>query len=282
MIGQVRDGVKEALATQGGHGKLGGAILRVVANPVRMRGARDDEQPAVDHAVPDDEPTLPAAPRSRQRRPRLLVAEDNQINQTVMVEMLQELGFEADVVENGRAALDSIFRGTYPLVLMDCQMPELDGYEATRRLRANPGPKAKTIVVAVTAHAAVGEHERAIAAGMNDYIAKPVTTAVLSEMLAKWLPFGSGAPRAVPARNARSGSALAGNVHRSPKTCQLFLRHVPGQLDHIALAVTANDCPAIRVRTHKLKGSCAAIGAESMVAICAKLELCPTNHAELV
>jgi len=72
------------------------------------------------------------------------------------------------------------------------------------------------------------------------------------------------------------------NMRPSKKTCELFLRHVPGQLDQIALAVVAGDCAVVRVRTHKLKGSCAAIGAESMMALCAKLEICPNNQPELV
>jgi signal transduction histidine kinase/CheY-like chemotaxis protein/HPt (histidine-containing phosphotransfer) domain-containing protein len=285
QIRDVRGLVNESLVKPVRQGELRRAIRRVLADPVRVQSASDGDQPVVEHAEPDEEPTHPAAPRSRARKSRLLVAEDNPINQTVMVEMLQELGYEADVVDNGRLALDAIFRGSYPLVLMDCQMPELDGYEATRRLRVNPGPKAKTVVIAVTAHAVVGEHERALAAGMNDYLAKPVTTASLSQMLAKWLPGISGPPRAVepaPTRSSRTAALLADNVRRSPKTCELFLRHVPGQLDQIAMAVNAADCAVVRVRTHKLKGSCAALGASSMMALCATLELCPENQRDLV
>ena len=139
----------------------------------------------------------------------------------------------------------------------------------------------------MTAHAVVGERERAIAAGMNDYIAKPVTTSALTQMLSKWLTPSSRppTPRALvpkPPASSRTGSALAANVRRSAKTCELFLRHVPGQLDQIALAVSAGDCAVVRVRTHKLKGGCAAIGAESMVGLCSRLEVCPKNQRELV
>lgn len=216
--------------------------------------------------------------------PRLLLAEDNPINQAVMVEMLHELGCDVDVVENGRLALEAISKGDYPLVLMDCQMPELDGYEATRLLRASKGVKAQLPIIAVTAHAVCGERERALAAGMNDYIAKPVTPAALAQALSKWLPaedaeetprHGSRAPAIPSTCQLRAG-------RRSATVIQLFLRFVPKQIEAIAAAVGARDAHATRASAHKLKGSCMAIGAMTMARACASLELLPDNAPQLL
>jgi len=119
--------------------------------------------------------------------PHILVAEDNPINREVMREILDELEVKADLVENGALALEAIEKRDYPLVLMDCQMPEMDGYEATRQLRRRTDDKAKIPVIAVTAHAVQGEREKALAAGMTDYITKPVTITRLVRMMAKYL-----------------------------------------------------------------------------------------------
>jgi signal transduction histidine kinase/DNA-binding response OmpR family regulator len=282
QIRDVRGLVNDSLVKPVRQGELRRAIRRALADPGRTQGS-DGDQPIATEVDRDAEPTHPTGPQGRAKKTkRLLVAEDNPINQTVLLEMLHDLGYEADVVDNGRAALECIFSRDYPLVLMDCQMPEVDGYEATRRLRSSPGSKAATVVIAVTAHAVIGERERALAAGMNDYLAKPVTTASLAAMLSRWLPAGASDPAPNDAPVAPINSALAHTIRRSPKTCELFLRLVPGQLDHIALAVGSEDCAEIRVRTHKLKGSCASLGATHMIALCAALELCPKNQRELV
>ncbi len=120
-------------------------------------------------------------------RPKVLVAEDNAINREVMREILSELEVDADLVENGEEAVEAIEAGNYPLVLMDCQMPIMDGYEATRIVRKLDGEKSKVPIVAVTAHAVQGERDKAIAAGMTDYLTKPVTITRLVRMMAKFL-----------------------------------------------------------------------------------------------
>ncbi len=118
---------------------------------------------------------------------RLLVAEDNPVNQLVAVRMLERLGYRADVAVNGVEAVDALMRTDYAAVLMDCQMPELDGYEATREIRRRQGPPRHTPVIAMTAGATQGDRERCIAAGMDDYISKPVRTADLRLILTKWV-----------------------------------------------------------------------------------------------
>ncbi|SDD47480.1 hybrid sensor histidine kinase/response regulator [Nocardioides lianchengensis] len=130
------------------------------------------------------EPPEPA-PRSRGH---VLVVEDNDVNQVVAVGILATLGFTADVAEDGRAALDRLRTTSYDAVLMDCQMPELDGYDATRALRVIEGLGRHTPVVALTASAVQGERERCLEAGMDDYLAKPITPADVDAVLTRWVP----------------------------------------------------------------------------------------------
>jgi signal transduction histidine kinase/DNA-binding response OmpR family regulator len=121
--------------------------------------------------------------------PQVLVVEDNPVNQRIAGYMLAKLGCGYDVVGHGGEALDACGRRAYDAVLMDCQMPEMDGYEATRRLRAREGAAAqpRVPVIALTAHALRGDRERCLEAGMDDFIAKPVTLEVLREVLGRWL-----------------------------------------------------------------------------------------------
>ncbi|MCP3964708.1 MAG: response regulator [bacterium] len=118
---------------------------------------------------------------------RILVTEDNPINQLIARKHLELLGYNVDVADNGVEALEAIARNSYDLVLMDCQMPELDGYEATRRLRRQLGGR-RLPVVALTAHVLHGDRERCLAAGMNDYLAKPFHQDNLCAVLERWLP----------------------------------------------------------------------------------------------
>ena len=131
---------------------------------------------------------------------RILVAEDHLMNQRVMLRMLSRLGFSADAVCNGAEAVAAITRSPYDIVLMDCQMPELDGYEATRRIRSSGGRFRSTPIIAVTANAMAGDREKCLASGMSDYMSKPVMAQTLATTLEKWiLPDASGATTAPPA-----------------------------------------------------------------------------------
>ena len=125
---------------------------------------------------------------------RVLVVEDNAVNQKLAVRMLAKLGYQADVVANGLEAVDAVRRIAYALVLMDCQMPEMDGLQATEEIRKLQGPNRHTPIIAVTAKVMPGDRDACLAVGMDDYLAKPVRIDALEAMLKRWLrPVGTGA-----------------------------------------------------------------------------------------
>jgi two-component system, sensor histidine kinase and response regulator len=138
----------------------------------------------------------PAMLRPQQQKFRVLVAEDNPVNQKVAVLQLRQLGYDAEAVSSGFAILEELDRAQYDIILMDCQMPELDGYETTRRIRARGGGYRQPYIIAMTAHAMSGDSEKCLAAGMNDYVAKPVQLDALASALARGLGPASVAHKA--------------------------------------------------------------------------------------
>ncbi len=133
-----------------------------------------------------DQPRLNSSVKAEPKNKRILVVEDNFINQRIALSLLEKLGYKAEAVANGIEALEAISRMHYDVILMDCQMPEMDGYEATRLLRIREGTDHHTIVIAMTANAVEGDREKCLAAGMDDYIGKPVNVAVLKSTLENW------------------------------------------------------------------------------------------------
>ena len=113
-------------------------------------------------------------PNGENGRPSILIAEDNLINQKVIERMVQKLGYKADLVSNGREALDALSRRPYGLVFMDCQMPEMDGFEACREIRNADLGGTRIPIIAITANAMKGDRERCLESGMDDYVSKPI------------------------------------------------------------------------------------------------------------
>jgi two-component system sensor histidine kinase/response regulator len=140
-------------------------------------------------AAPFDLDPLPGAAQFLQPGAgvRILVAEDNVVNQLVTRTMLDRLGYRADVVASGAEAIAALSENSYAVVLMDCQMPAMDGYDATREIRRRQGAGLHTPVIAMTSGAMNGDRERCLAAGMDDYISKPVRTEELGRVLHQWV-----------------------------------------------------------------------------------------------
>jgi CheY-like chemotaxis protein len=141
-------------------------------------------QTATASARPSEAPKEVAVRQSM----RILLAEDNEINQRITLRLLQKLGLAADAVVNGRQAVEALEKQKYDLVLMDCQMPDMDGFEATAVIRSREGKSRHQTICALTANAMAGDRERCLAAGMDDYISKPVGLEKLRDALVRWIP----------------------------------------------------------------------------------------------
>jgi len=235
--------------------------------------------------------TLPAeavdAPRQSQRAPEslhplvaakpILVVDDNEINRLVAKETLEELGLTTRVVSSGREALEALRHEAFALVLMDCQMPDLDGYEATRRIRASEPPGRHLPILAFTAHAFPGELDKAREAGMDDVVTKPLDMPALRRTLRRFLdtaePHAEAAPRAGASLPPAPSRPPALTVRaRSVKLIELFLGQVPGQLANLRALVEKDDRDALSAAAHKLKGSCGSLGAPRMTELCQRIQ----------
>jgi CheY-like chemotaxis protein len=137
---------------------------------------------------------------SPQSLGRVLIAEDNLINQRVVAIMLSKLGYSVDVATEGGVVLEVLQKQHYDLILMDCQMPGMDGFEATRAIRSLHADVSQIPIVAVTANAMPGQREKCLAAGMNDYISKPIQSELLASTLRKYLPSDRDGSKSVPRR----------------------------------------------------------------------------------
>lgn len=218
-------------------------------------------------------------------RAHILVVEDNPVNQTVTARMLERMGHRVDVAANGTEAVDSIDRGNYAVVLMDCQMPEMDGYEATIEIRKREGPKRHLPIIAMTAGAMKGDAEKCLAAGMDDYLAKPVRIEELQATLAHWLDVQSqrseaqdkieigGAQIPTPSPlDATVLTRLKGLENETGELVKLFLESAAEGVSRLRQALARRDADATAHLAHALKGSVANLGAMKMADLCSELE----------
>jgi ABC-type amino acid transport substrate-binding protein/DNA-binding response OmpR family regulator/anti-sigma regulatory factor (Ser/Thr protein kinase) len=209
----------------------------------------------------------------RQLTGEVLLVEDNPVNQQVAQEILSQMGLEVEIVGNGLEAIDALQRRDYDLVLMDIQMPEMDGYETTRRIRAEPSYD-KLPVIAMTAHAMSGERERCLAAGMNEHISKPIDPARLFAVLNRWLKSVEQAPQQVlvehdeglpvdiPGIDLRWGlERIGGNKRLFLKLLREFAANHRNAIETIERQLVEGDREDARRELHTLKGVASNIGA---------------------
>ena len=213
---------------------------------------------------------------------RLLLVEDNAVNQKVATRTLEKLGYRADVAADGLEALETLSSSTYDAVLMDVQMPNLDGYEATAEIRHRESESGRrTPIIAMTANALQGDREKALEAGMDDYIAKPVRTGELREVLQRWV----SVEEEPDGENSNGSAILDPSVLENLKDLDedgeqsligelagIFLEDAGSHLDTLRKAIDEGDANSVKEASHALKGSSGSIGAYRVQEACVSLQ----------
>ena len=184
-------------------------------------------------------PSPLAAVAHARRRFRCLLAEDNPTNQAVALNMLRRRGYRVEVVGNGAEAVERLRREPYAAVLMDCQMPVLDGYAATAEIRDLEGGARRTPIIAMTAHAMEGDRERCLAAGMDDYLSKPLRAETLDEVLKTWLE--APGPAVMDRGYLASLAKDIGGEDVVAEICDLFLSDIDPRVDELRRAAESGD-----------------------------------------
>lgn len=237
---------------------------------------------------PPHRPAASATSTSTSLRAHVLVAEDNPVNRKVAVKLLEKLGCRVDVACDGKEAIQMLEKLRYDVVFMDCQMPEMDGYQATAEIRRRQGVARGIPIVAMTAHAMQGDRDRCLAAGMDDYISKPLRTEELAAVLEQWTlgpreaPQGPDSGPSVPVASDTpiDATQLAGLREAQEdgepdfvvELIDQFLGEAPHQLGAIREAVAKGDAQTLAREAHRLKGGCSIFGAHPMAALCTNLE----------
>ena len=253
-------------------------LMRLVApkemgTPARSNGHRDRQ------------------PEPLGTRGRILVVEDNSLNQLVAEGVLSKLGFEVHSVANGVEALEAMISATYSVVLMDCHMPIMDGFTATREIRRREGSGHRTPIIAMTAGAMVEDRERCIAAGMDDYVSKPVDLEALKAILTHWAQDPSD-PGPSPNGSVNIGEPIVSDREPSIDRARLadlreleapdgsrlltvvigaFVSQGPERVAALRRAVEAEDRDLLRDAAHELKGASANIGARQLALLCGEV-----------
>jgi PAS domain S-box-containing protein len=262
-------------------------IATALPKPIRMepllaalRFALGGPHPAVDSGLPRATDRDQSGPRLR-----ILVVEDNKVNQQVASLMLTKLGHRVDVAANGLEAVTAVQQIPYDVVFMDCQMPELDGYAATERIRQLAWPRARVPIVAMTANAMAGDREHCLAVGMDDYMSKPLDRTTLIDRLARW---GGATAAAAPEASAPVSdpdapldaqviALLRGLVAEDGpdllgELADLFIGELAPRIEGIRNGILAADPGVVSQWAHSLKGSAGNLGANRLAALCEQIE----------
>ncbi len=210
---------------------------------------------------------------------RILVAEDHFVNQKVIIGYLTKMGYPAEVVGNGALVIEALKTQHYDIVLMDCQMPELDGYQATELIRLADAPYRNIPIIAMTANAIKGDRERCLEVGMNDYISKPLKVRELVEMLNRWLtdkPTLSDVPRdaVVDEETLLQLCDLPGSATMTliEELIEGFAKLVPERILRVKNAFISGEIKAIAFEAHALKGASGTLGLKRLHSLCEEME----------
>ncbi|MFP5363464.1 MAG: response regulator [Thermoleophilia bacterium] len=272
-------------------------MLATLTKPVRPARLHDviatlvDTQTVVEH--PATASGAPARPRTRSHA-RLLVADDNAGNRNVAAAMLARLGYDVDVVADGAEAVQAVSSRTHAAILMDCQMPVMDGYAATAAIRGMRSDGPRVPIIAMTAAAMVGERERCLRAGMDDYISKPVDIDTLEAVLVRWLAAGVRAqPSAAAVTEHRASVSpqqpaagafdpvrvamlrdltISGRPDAFVSMAEVFVEDAAKRISSLRDAAQSADVEMVARHAHALKGSAASLGAVRLVEACSELE----------
>jgi CheY-like chemotaxis protein/HPt (histidine-containing phosphotransfer) domain-containing protein len=237
-------------------------------------------------------PQHSAPPSAAAARLRVLIVDDNEVNRFVAVQQVERLGYTTETACNGEEAVRLVVDGDFAAVLMDCQMPVMDGYEATREIRRREGGGRYTPIIALTAHALARERDKCTAAGMDGYLTKPARADTLRAALARWTAArrsGQSGPLRAPSPPPEalrepplldpSGTpediaraSVLSDEERPPRLLELFLDRTPPLLEELRRAIERADAGEVRSRAHKLKGSCLAVGAERLALLAAQIQ----------
>lgn len=217
---------------------------------------------------------------------RVLLVEDNPVNQEVFSSMISVMGIKPDIASGGRDAIDFVRRGSYDIIFMDCQMPGMDGYETTAEVRSLQRSAAPSIIIALTANALAGDVEKCLAAGMDDYMAKPFSLSELELVLKKWLV--EGAARQLPDQAAREDVSASSKVvinharldairslgHDAfARVIGLFMENAIQIVSNMKQALAQRDYASLSASAHALKSICGQVGANGISDNAAAIEL---------
>ena len=254
--------------------------------------ARLDPAPAVEKGERHEPGDTDARPAARLREGvSVLLAEDNEANQIVATIMLQKLGITPTVVANGQEAVEAVADNQFDVVLMDCQMPVMDGFEATRFICRGLPKERRPVIVAMTANALQGERERCIQAGMDDYLAKPVMLDELSRTLRRWFGDGPAEEQSEPEQSAPVASIdherlsyLRDLSRRQEPTLfrrllSSYLNDVPVKLQKIRDAHASGDHEELFAAAHSLKGISGNLGVGVMMEVAHELQVVARDQA---
>lgn len=302
-LGDTRLVMLSSLGSRGDAGQLQQAGFNgYLTKPLRQQQLHDCLSLLTGQKNPESLITRHTIREARQRVSRILLAEDNPVNQAVAAAMLKKLGYRVDTVGDGKEAVEALSRIDYDLVLMDCQMPELDGFEATALIRdvASMVLNHTVPIIAMTANAMAGDRERCIKAGMDDYLSKPVRPKELETMLDTWLKGSEpDADQAHPTADPLPEKGIAETLPIFDRTVLsellgdspallteiigMAVHDLPKRLEQLQSALATDNRSALEQAAHTIKGIAANLGAEQLRRSAALLQQTSTTatHEDL-